>query len=55
MSIQADWAISHVGRKVDSDKIPFFRTHQVFAGLLGNAPIDISRDNMITIYDAQIN
>jgi hypothetical protein len=44
--INADWAISHV-QYGEARRIENLNTHQVFAGLLGNAPIAISRANMI--------
>ena len=53
MDIQADWAISHVGSKNNSNKIPFFRSHQIFEGLLGDAPLDISRENMIKMVEEE--
>lgn len=41
-----DWAISHVQKNGDGD-IQHVRAHQVFAGMLGDAPLAISRQNII--------
>ena len=44
--IVGDWAISQVQKDADGD-IQHVRAHQVFAGMLGDAPLAISRQNII--------